>query len=137
LGRILAVDVGTVRVGIAMSDPSGTIASPFEVIDRRKVDPARRVAALVAEHEVERVVVGRPLTLDGSPGQAVHEVERFVTRLAKIVAVPIDYWDERMSTAQAQRDMIDAGARRKERHDNVDKVAAALILQSYLDARGK
>lgn len=137
MGRILAVDVGTVRVGIAMSDPSGTIAQPFEVIDRRKVDPARRVAALVAEQEVERVVVGRPLTLKGDAGPAVKEVERFVTRLAKIVAVPIDYWDERMSTAQAQRDMIDAGVRREKRRDNVDKVAAALILQSYLDARGK
>jgi putative Holliday junction resolvase len=137
LGRVLGVDVGIVRVGIALSDPTAMIAQPLEVIDRRKLDPARRVAELVRAQDVERIVVGRPLRLDGVAGDAVKAVERFVLRLAKFVTIPIDYWDERLTTAQAQREMIDAGVRRGDRRCRVDKIAAALILQTYLDARGK
>jgi putative holliday junction resolvase len=137
LGRVLAVDVGSVRVGIALSDPTATIAQPFEVIDRRSVDPARRIAQLVTDQEVERIVIGRPLRLDGTSGDAVKEAERLGQRIARVVAVPIEYWDERLTTVQAEHDMVNAGMRRNERRERVDKVAAALILQSYLDARGK
>ena len=132
--RILALDVGSVRVGVAISDPLGMTAQPIEVIDRRRVDPFVRTAELVREHGVARIVVGRPLRLDGSTGPAVAAVDEFIATLAAHVEVPIEPWDERLSTAQAQRDMIHAGVRRAKRRESIDKVAAALILQSYLDA---
>jgi len=132
--RILGLDVGTVRVGVALSDPLGITAQPLEVIDRRRTDAAARVAALVGEHAVERVVVGQPLLLSGRAGEAVAQVEAFVNMLAPLCGVPIERWDERMTSAQAERLMIEGGTRREARRQNIDKVAAALILQSYLDA---
>ena len=134
--RILGLDVGTVRVGVALSDPLGIAAQPFEVIDRRVVEPFGRVAEIVKENGVERIIVGRPLRLSGEAGPAAAMVDVFVSALAEKVDVPIELWDERMSTAQAERAMIEGGARRETRRKNIDKVAAALILQSYLDATG-
>jgi putative holliday junction resolvase len=132
--RVLGLDVGSVRVGVALSDPLGLTAQPLEVIDRKKSDPFARIAALVDEHGVQTIVVGKPLTLSGAEGQAVHDVDAFVKRLQRSVTVPVEGWDERLSTAQAQRVMIAGGARREKRKQAIDKVAAALILQSYLDA---
>lgn len=134
--RILGLDVGTVRVGVALSDPLGITAQPLEVIHRKKTNVFRRIAELVAEHEVERLVVGQPLTLSGEEGQAAAAVGSFVQTLQKQIDVPIETWDERLSTAQAERSMIAGGARREKRKGSIDKVAAAIILQSYLDARG-
>ena len=133
--RILGVDVGSVRVGVALSDPLGITAQPLEVIDRRRQDLFDRLTALVHEHEVQRVVVGLPLQLDGQTGQAARAVHEFVAELTKRVDAPIDLWDERLSTAEAERAMISGGARRAERKKKIDSVAAALILQAYLDAR--
>ena len=134
--RVLGVDVGQVRVGLALSDPLGITAQPLEVIERRRVDPFARIAALVAEREVELVVVGRPLRLDGTTGPAVEAVDAFIAELGRHLEVPIETWDERLSTAEAQRLMIGGGARRAERRQSIDKVAAAIILQSYLSAHG-
>jgi putative holliday junction resolvase len=134
--RILGLDVGTVRIGVALSDPLGMTAQPLAVIERKRENPYTAVQKLVEEHEVQRVVVGQPLQLDGKEGQAAQAVSAFVEQLRKHVTVPIELWDERMTTAAAQRMMIGGGARRDERKQNIDKVAAALILQSYLDARG-
>lgn len=134
--RILALDVGTVRVGVAVSDPLGMTAQPLEVIHRRKTDLNGRILELIAEYEVQQIVVGRPLQLDGQAGLAVAGVDEVVRNLAERTDVPIEMWDERLSTAQAERVMIDGGARRQARRQKIDKVAAALILQSYLDARG-
>ena len=134
--RVLGLDVGSVRVGVALSDPLGMTAQPLEVIERRKRDPFARVAELVAENEVQRIVVGMPLRLDGSSGPAVEAIEKFIDELRAAVSVPIETWDERLSTAQAQRSMIAGGVRRKQRKERIDKVAAALILQSFLDAQG-
>ncbi len=133
--RILGIDVGTVRIGVALSDPLGLTAQPHEVILRKKVDPFARIAALVAEHEVERVVVGYPLQLDGEVGPAARSVDAFIAELEKGVHVPVERWDERLTTAAAERSMIEGGARRERRRESIDKVAAALLLQSYLDAR--
>lgn len=124
------------RVGVAMSDPLGMTAQPLEVIDRRRQDAARRIAELVGEYMVEQVVVGLPLALDGSEGSAAQAVRQFMVTLAAMLTVPIATWDERFSTVQAERAMIEGGARRETRRRSIDKVAAALILQSYLDARG-
>jgi len=132
--RVLALDVGSVRIGVALSDPLGIVAQPFEVIDRRETEPFARILALIAEHGVERVIVGRPVRLSGEAGQAVAAIEAFVRELTPKVSVPIELWDERLSTAQAERAMIEGGARRDKRRQNIDKVAAAIILQSYLDA---
>lgn len=134
--RILGLDVGTVRIGVALSDPLGIAAQPFEVIDRRKANALTRIAEIVSENGVERIIVGRPLRLSGEAGLAAQAVDLFVLELAAKVKVPIDLWDERLSTAQAERAMIEGGARRETRRQNIDKVAAALILQSYLDATG-
>ncbi len=134
--RALGIDVGSVRVGVALADPLGMFASPLEVIDRRRVEPMARLAALVQLHAVDRVVVGHPLRLQGDAGPAVAAVQAFVAQLRPHLAeqVQIIAWDERLSTAQAQRAMIDQGVRRQQRRLGIDKVAAALILQSYLDA---
>lgn len=135
MARTLGVDVGTVRVGIALSDPLGYTAQPLEVIERKKTDPFARIAALVAEREVTLIVVGYPLTLAGEVGPAAQSVDAFIAELATKVTVPIERWDERMTTAAAQRSMIEGGARRSERRAGIDKVAAALLLQSYMDAK--
>jgi len=135
VARTLGVDVGTVRVGIALSDPLGYTAQPLEVILRKKTDPFARIAALVAEREVTLIVVGYPLTLAGEVGPSAQSVDAFITELATKVTVPIERWDERLTTAAAERSMIEGGARRTERRASIDKIAAALLLQSYMDAK--
>jgi len=132
--RVLALDVGRARVGVAISDPLGLTAQPLEVIDRRKGGAFDRIAALITEREVAQVVIGRPLTLSGKEAQAVAAIDGFAEKLAAKIQVPIRMWDERLTTAQAEKAMIAQGARRKTRRDNIDKIAAALILQSFLDA---
>lgn len=113
----------------------GYTAQPLEVIDRRRTDPFARIAELVATYDVTGLVVGRPLQLNGQEGLAVQTIEVFTSELEKHVSLPITWWDERLTTAAAERTMIDAGVRRQARRQSIDKVAAALILQSYLDAR--
>jgi putative holliday junction resolvase len=133
--RVLGLDVGTVRIGVALSDPLGLTAQPLETIDARKSPPEERVRALCAEHEVTQLVVGLPLQLDGKEGLAVQSVRRFVDKLAAVVSLPIELWDERLTTAQAERTMISGGVRRDKRRERIDQIAAALILQSFLDAK--
>ncbi len=138
--RVLGIDVGEVRVGTALSDPLGLTAQPLEVIQRQKQDPFRRIAELVIEHDVHTIVVGRPLTLSGGESHAVKKTENFVKKLKgrlKSVGkedIHLKWWDERLSTAQAEKTLIAGGARRNKRKSVIDKVAAAIILQSYLEA---
>ena len=132
--RVMALDVGSVRIGVALSDPTRTFAQPTETLLRYK-KPIERIVRLIAEHQVGVLVVGQPLTLAGGMGPAVAAIAAFVATLEPHIQIPIVMWDERLSTAHAQRDMIALGARRATRRDHIDKVAAALILQSYLDAR--
>lgn len=137
-GRILAIDLGTRRIGFALSDPTGTIASPLETIAAGGA-AGRRAAAQVAElcrrHDVARVVVGWPRNMDGSRGPAAKLAEAFADRLRAALPVPVELWDERLSTAAADRTLIEAGVRRDERRHARDRVAAALILQGYLNVR--
>jgi len=134
--RILALDHGTKRVGVAVSDELQTIAQPLEFIPAepfaRLLD---RLKALVREKEVELILVGMPRNMDGSYGPAALKAQVFVTALRDAVAVPIRTWDERLTSAQAQRFLIQGGVRRQDRKQKVDKTAAALLLQSYLDSR--
>lgn len=132
--RVMALDVGDERIGVAMSDPSGYLARPVEIIARR-AGPASfiHLAQLIRENQVELVVVGLPLLLDGSEGKQVRSVRAYVAGLQAHIAVPTVYWDERHSTQQAGQIMLESGSRRRRRQGANDAVAAAVILQQYLD----
>ncbi len=135
--RVLAIDYGTVRIGLALSDPMKILASPLETY--RKQDEASDLAYLknvVDEHEVERVVVGLPRNMDGSEGPQAKLTRGFADKLAAALdEVPVEFWDERLSSAVAERAMLEADLSRKKRKDRRDKVAACVILQGYLKAR--
>jgi putative Holliday junction resolvase len=122
-------------VGLALSDPSLTIARPFDVLGARRLDVLfEALARIIAEQEVDRIVLGLPLQMDGTPGLAAEEVEEFAEKLRARFALPVELWDERLTTAQAERAMLDADLSRAKRKLRRDKVAAQMILQSYLDA---
>ena len=134
--KILALDIGTVRIGIATSDIMEIIASAYEVY-RRKNQKAdiEHVAKLVSDLAVGEIVIGLPLKMDGSEGQSVEMARQFGDELSKLVSVPIVYQDERLSTVSAQRILIESGMRREKRKDKVDSIAATIILQTYLDKK--
>lgn len=132
--RVLGVDVGSHRVGIAISDPTGTIAQSLAVIPRTGWRPVvSEIRRLVHEHRVERVVVGLPLRMDGTEGEAAREANAFAERLRGVLDVPVVMQDERLSTAEAERAMVAQDVRREKRRTRRDAVAAALFLQTYLD----
>lgn len=132
--RALGLDVGERRIGAAVSDPEGILAMPLAAIEARSEDEAvERIAALAREHEVGRVVVGLPLSLDGSPGPQARRVKSFADALAERIELPVVTWDERLSTVAAGRALADAGVRRGKRKRRLDSTAASLILQGYLD----
>ena len=135
--RVLGVDLGSKRIGIAVSDRSGTIASPLTVV-QRSGSVARDhqvIAKLVLEEEAEAVVVGLPLNMDGSMGPAAKAAVNEAKALATVVNVPVHTSDERRTTVTADRVMIEAGMDAKARRKVVDKVAAAVLLQHWLDGR--
>ena len=134
--RRLGLDVGDVRIGVALSDETGTLASGLPTLVR--VGPrkdVRAVAALVRDREVGEVVVGLPRRLDGSLGPQAEKVLAFVASLKASLRVPVVTWDERLTTVEAERILREKGATAKERKASVDRIAALLILQGYLDAR--
>lgn len=136
IGVRLGVDVGTVRVGVAISDPDGLLAIPVTTLARNAADETdlAALAALVEEHEVVEVVVGLPKTLRGSDGPAVIAARSYGTALAaRIAPVPVVYIDERMTTVTADRQLSEAGVRGRERRKVIDQVAATRILQNRLD----
>jgi putative Holliday junction resolvase len=134
--RILAIDPGVRRLGLAVSDPTGVVALPLEVRTRRgwraDLDYLR---GLIARYDVGEFVVGRPLTTRGTVGPSAQEAARFAARLRTAVRLPVHEVDERFSTAAAERAMREAGGDARERRAHRDAVAAALILQSVLDRR--
>jgi putative Holliday junction resolvase len=132
IGRMLGLDIGDRRIGVAISDELGTIASPVGLI-RREADVAGEVRALVAEYGAVRVVAGLPIGLSGREGPQALAVRGFVDELAEQLDVPVEFYDERLSTAVAERSLIAGGTRRAKRREKVDAVAAAVILQGYLD----
>jgi putative Holliday junction resolvase len=134
--RVLALDVGDKRIGVAISDPSQMLARSLRVIQRasRQEDLAA-VARLVEEYEVEKVMVGYPRSLDGTVGEQAEKVERYAAGLAEALTVPVLLWDERFSTVTAETLMREAGLRGKKKRERIDAVAAAVILQDYLDSR--
>ena len=136
--RALGVDLGSKRIGIAVSDRSGTIASPLTVVQRsgNKGADHRRIAALVAEEEAEIVVVGLPLNMNGTLGPAAQAAVAEAKALATVVGVPVETFDERRTTVTADQAMMEFKMNAQARRRVVDKVAAAVMLQNWLEARG-
>ena len=134
--RVLAIDPGTVRLGLAVSDPSGVIAQPLTVLLRRS--PLEDLAALkkiADDYQVERIVIGLPRLMDGRLDVAARNAQAFGTEVERATGRPVAYWDERLTTVAAERHLIEQGARRLKRRSSVDQVAATLLLQGYLDYR--
>jgi putative Holliday junction resolvase len=133
--RILAIDHGTKRIGIAVSDELKMIAQPLEFIPAEPFAGfLTRLKELLRDKAVEMILVGMPRNMDGSYGPAALKVQDFVAALRAATTVPIKTWDERLTSAQANRFLIQANVRRDKRKEKVDKTAAAILLQSYLDS---
>jgi putative Holliday junction resolvase len=133
--RILAIDHGTKRMGIALSDELKMLAQPIEFIPAEPFSQfLTRLKELLHEKEVELILVGMPRNMNGSYGPAALKVEDFVAALKNAITVPIKLWDERLTSAQANRFLIEGNVRREKRKEKVDKMAAAILLQSYLDS---
>ena len=135
--RVLALDLGSKRVGVALSDLTGTVASPLTVIQRSKSKrhDHEQIAKLVRDEEVDLVVVGLPISLSGQEGPAAKAARAEAAALATLIDVPIETYDERLSTVTAQRALTEAGVRGRSGRQVIDKVAAAVFLQAYLDRR--
>ena len=135
--RILALDPGSVRLGLAISDSAGSLAFPLEILRREDGEGwLGRLAEIIRERGVELLVVGLPLSLSGERGPAAEQAEALAEQLREALPVPVVTWDERLSSAQVERAMREAGLSARERRGAVDAAAAAVILQSYLDAHG-
>lgn len=136
MSRVMSLDIGTRRIGVAVSDESGLIAQPLTVITREGT--ARDVACIVQmvrERGVDQIVVGLPITLQGNEAETSRKVMEFVSHLRNALEIPIVLVDERLSTAEADKRMLEANLRRSSRRQKVDAVAAALILERYLSSR--
>jgi len=134
--RVLGLDVGDRRIGVALSDETGLLASPLPTLER--VGPRKdlkAIAALVRDRGAGEIVVGLPYNMDGSVGPQAEKVRAFAEALAPVARVPVRYWDERLTTVEAEQILIERDVSRRRRKGLVDQVAAVLILQSYLDAR--
>ncbi|WP_394018179.1 Holliday junction resolvase RuvX [Anaerococcus cruorum] len=134
--RIMGLDVGDKTIGVALSDPMFLIANPLETIKRKKASlDIERLVKIINEYDVETVVVGLPKNMNNSIGPQSMKVMSFVDLLKKQTDKEIIYQDERMTTLQSERVLIDMDVRRENRKEHIDKIAAGFILQTYLDGR--
>lgn len=135
--RALGIDLGTRRIGVALSDSGGSLATPYEVVARSgdRARDHRRIAALAEEAGAECLVVGLPLSLDGSTGPGAQAALAEADELAEATGLPVEMWDERLTTVTADRDLIALDLKAPARRRIVDKVAAAVMLQAWLDHR--
>ena len=134
MNRILGLDFGSARIGVAISDELQMLAHPLETIPANE-EPASRVAEIVREKQVDHVVAGIPRQMNGQIGTAATEVLEFVEKLRAILPCPVVTWDERLTTVAAHRALRDAGKKTRDTRGYVDQVAAQMILQTYLDRR--
>jgi len=134
-GPVLGLDLGDARIGVAVSDDDRRLAVPVGTVRTGAPADLRAIAALVSERGATLVVVGHPLLLSGDAGERAHHAERFAEALRSFLRVPVVLQDERLSTVQADRSLREAGASGRERKRAVDRSAAAVILQSFLDAQ--
>lgn len=134
--RILAVDHGEKRIGLALSDPTGTIANPFKVIEHvSRLMDAAQVAALAQENNVDRIVIGQSFNEEGRPNLAGRRAAKFARALREQTSIPVVLWDESFSTQDARAARIELGVSRKKRGGHQDELAAVVILQSYLETQ--
>lgn len=134
--RILALDVGDVRVGIAYTDALELSVNPLESCKRKYIeDDYIHIAKLIADYKIERVVVGLPLNMDGTEGDRVEKTREFVDNLKKYTGIDFVWQDERLTTVAAERILIEQGMRREKRKNVIDKVAAMVILSSYIESK--
>ena len=132
--RILALDFGEKRIGVAVSDPLNIIAQSVGTIERKGIkNDLKKVGELVKEYEAGKIIVGLPLNMDGTEGKSANRAMDFVKELKKEIQVEVEMLDERLTTAQGERVFLEADMSRKKRKRNLDKIAAQLILQNYLD----
>jgi putative Holliday junction resolvase len=134
MNPILALDFGRARIGVAISDDLQLLAHPLETIPAQQ-RPESRIAKIVQDKNIDRVVAGVPRQMDGQIGAAATEVLKFVEKLRAILPCPVITWDERLTTAAAHRALRDAGKKTRDTRNYIDQVAAQMILQSYLDSR--
>jgi putative Holliday junction resolvase len=135
--RILALDHGTKRIGVALSDETRIIAQPLEYIPAEPfAEFLERLKQILHEKEVDLILIGMPRNMDGSYGPAAQKVEVFIAALKSAITIPIKTWDERLTSTMANRALVQGNVRRDKRKQKVDAMAAAILLQSYLDAGG-
>jgi len=135
LSRVLGLDPGERRIGVALSDPIGMIAQPYVVLDRKAVDAVAAIRDLCTEYEIEIVVIGLPTSLSGEEGPAAVKARELGAAISEGTDCEVTFFDERFTTVQAESALIEGGMRRRQRRETVDKVAAAVMLQGYLDTR--
>ncbi len=132
----MALDVGERRIGVALSDPTRTLATPLTTIRAEpRAIALQRISALIREHEVTALVVGLPLTMSGDIGPQATLVQQFVEELRQMIAIPLFFVDERLTTVAAERMMIDLKLKPEQRRARIDEVAASIILQDFLDVQ--
>jgi putative holliday junction resolvase len=138
LGKVMAIDLGTVRIGIAVSDGLQLCANPLTVVRSKGVDAdLEAVSRLAAEHEITRFVVGLPLNMDDSESEGSRRARAFAERLSEMTGLPVELRDERLSTVDAQEALRRGATKRKKRRSVIDMAAATVILQDYLDSLPK
>ena len=139
--RILGLDFGSKTVGVAVSDPTGLIATGLEIVRREREDKLRqtlaRIEAIIEEYKVEKIVLGYTKNMNDTEGERVQKTLAFKEMLERRTALPVELWDERLTTVEADAVMMEVGIRREDRKKYVDKIAAAFILQGYLDYAGE
>lgn len=137
--RIMGLDFGSKTIGVAISDELLITAQGIEIIRRKEENKLRkslaRIEELILEYKVEKIILGLPKNMNNTEGERVELTRQFKEKLERRTALPVEFWDERLTTVAADRFMMEAGIRREERKEHVDRIAAVLILQGYLDCR--
>ncbi len=135
IGRLIGLDVGEKRIGVAVSDGLGMTAQPVGVVERKSLDKdVARILELLAEYDIDCAVAGLPLQMNGDEGEQAARVRHFCNAFSKRTELEVVYQDERLTSAQSERMLIDSGVRRDKRRQVIDKMAATLILQAYMDS---
>jgi putative Holliday junction resolvase len=135
-GRILALDFGKRRIGVALSDELQITAQGLETLERTNIrEDLAQLSRLVSENNVSRIIMGNPLHMSGQEGRQTEFVREFGARLQASSGIPVEYWDERLTTVQAQRVLRQSGVSIQKRAKAVDRLAAVILLESYLDSR--
>jgi len=135
--RVMGLDIGEKRIGVALSDPLGITAQGFGVIKVEGEKALEELKVIVKSYDVKEIVVGLPLSLDGSVGRQAQKVMEMARRIHEVTGIPVSFWDERLTSKEAERLLITADQSRKRRKEVKDKVSATIILQSYLESRRK